>query len=318
MMAHPRLVSRFRSSPHLAEHSHANFGIERTLARIETGVVLDLKSLRRGCRNNGRGFKSTTLGAVVVAALALLVAITALAAPSFPALTGRVVDPANLFDQATEARLTAKLADLEAKTTTQLVVVTLPSLQDYDIADYGYQLGRHWGIGQKGTNNGAILIVAPNERRVRIEVGYGLEGMLTDAVTRLIITNAILPRFRTGDFAGGVERGVDDIIQVLAGDAEDFKRRAAEHGGRPSGGEGLSFFVVVIIILVIWFLIFRAQSSQPRFGRRSRSGPIFLPPIGGGGWQSGSGRGGGWSGGGGGGFSGGGGSFGGGGSSGSW
>jgi uncharacterized protein len=255
---------------------------------------------------------------VVLAALALLVAIAAPAAPAFPTLTGRVVDQANLFDQATEARLTAKLADLEAKTATQLVVVTLASLQDYDIADYGYQLGRHWGIGQKGTNNGAILIVAPNDRRVRIEVGYGLEGLLTDAVTRLIIANAILPRFRTGDFAGGVERGVDDIVQVLSGDAEDFKKRAAEHSGRPSGGEGMSLFVFVIVILVIWFLIFRAQSSQQRVGRRSRSGPIFLPPIGGGGWPSGSGSGGGWGGGSGGGFSGGGGSFGGGGSSGSW
>ena len=165
------------------------------------------------------------------------------------------------------------------------MVVTLPSLQDYDIADYGYQLGRHWGIGQKGTNNGAILIVAPSERQVRIEVGYGLEGMLTDAVTRLIITNAILPRFRTGDFAGGIERGVDDIIQVLSGDAEDFKRRAAEHSGRPSGGEGMSLFVFVIIILVVWFLIFRAQSSQQRVGRRSRSGPVFVPPSGAGGRQ---------------------------------
>ena len=257
------------------------------------------------------------LRTLVLAAFAALIAIAALAAPSFPTLTGRVVDQAGVLDQATAARLTAKLADLEAKTTTQLVVVTLPSLQDYDIADYGYQLGRHWGIGQKGTNNGAILIVAPSERRVRIEVGYGLEGMLTDAVTRLIITNAILPRFRTGDFAGGIERGVDDIIQVLSGDAEDFKKRAAEHSGRPSGGEGLSLFVFVIIILVVWFLIFRAQSSQQRVGRRSRSGPVFFPPIGGG-WPSGSESGGGWSGGGNGGFSGGGGSFGGGGSSGSW
>jgi uncharacterized protein len=117
------------------------------------------------------------LRTLVLAALAVLVAIVATAAaPSFPALTGRVVDEAAVLDQAAEARLTAKLADLEAKTTTQLVVVTLRSLQDYDIADYGYQLGRHWGIGQKGKNNGAMLMVAPTERKVRIEVGYGLEG----------------------------------------------------------------------------------------------------------------------------------------------
>jgi len=258
------------------------------------------------------------LRAVVLVALALLLAFAAAAAPSFPTLTGRVVDQANLFDQATEARLTAKLADLEAKTGTQLVIVTLPSLQDYDIADYGYQLGRHWGIGQRGTNNGTLLIVAPNERRVRIEVGYGLEGLLTDAVTRLIIANGILPRFRTGDFAGGVERGVDDIIQVLSGDAEDFKKRAAEHSGRPSGGEGISTFALVLIFLAIWFLLFIRGSRQRQLARQRRAGwwGPAIPGGWGGGWGGRSG--GGWGGGSGGGFSGGGGSFGGGGSSGSW
>src|SRR5215216_4087489 len=155
------------------------------------------------------------------------------AEPRFPALTGRIVDEAGVIDTPARGRLEPKLADLETRTSTQLVVVTLGSLSGYDIADYGYQLGRHWGIGQKGSNNGALLIVAPAERKVRIEVGYGLEGALTDAVTRLIIDNAILPRFRTGDFSGGIERGVDDIIQVLSGDAEDFKRRAAERGSRP-------------------------------------------------------------------------------------
>jgi uncharacterized protein len=259
------------------------------------------------------------LRTLVPAALAVLVAIVATAAaPSFPTLTGRVVDEAAVLDQAAEARLTAKLADLETKTTTQLVVVTLRSLQDYDIADYGYQLGRHWGIGQRGQNNGAMLIVAPTERRVRIEVGYGLEGMLTDAVTRLIIDNAILPRFRTGDFAGGIERGVDDIIQVLSGDAEDFKQRAAERAGRPSGGEGLSSFAIVLIILGIWLFMLLRHSQHRRLARRRRSG--LWGPVLGGGWGGGSrgGWGGGSGGGSGGGFSGGGGSFGGGGSSGSW
>ena len=212
-----------------------------------------------------------------------------------------------------------KLKELESKTTTQLVVVTLRSLGDYDIADYGYQLGRHWGIGQKGTNNGALLIVAPKERKVRIEVGYGLEGTLTDAVSRLIIDHAVLPRFRAGDFAGGIERATDDIIQVLSGDADDFKRRAAERDARPSGGQGIGLFTIVVFILVLWLFSYlqRGQQQQAAGRRRSRWGPVVgggLP----GGWS-----GGGWSGGsggdsGGGGFSGGGGSFGGGGSSGSW
>lgn len=237
------------------------------------------------------------------------------AEPSFPALTGRVVDQAGILDPAVESRLETKLNGLESKTTTQLVVVTLRTLGGYDIADYGYQLGRHWGIGQKGKNNGAVLIVAPTERKVRIEVGYGLEGSLTDAVTRLIIEHAILPRFRVGDFAGGIERGVDDIVQVLSGDADDFKRRAAERDSRPQGGEGISLFTIVLVILIIWLFSHLQRARLQASGRRrSRWGPI----VGGGvpgGWS-----GGGWSGGGsgGGGFSGGGGSFGGGGSSGSW
>src|SRR5262245_46164125 len=137
---------------------------------------------------------------IIVFVAGLSVAIDSTAEPSFPALTGRVVDEAGVLDAAARSRIEGKLEQLESKTSTQLVVVTLKSLQGYDIADYGYQLGRHWGIGQEKLNNGALLIVAPTERKVRIEVGYGLEGTLTDAISRLIIENAILPRFRTGDF----------------------------------------------------------------------------------------------------------------------
>jgi uncharacterized protein len=262
----------------------------------------------------------------MMASLRLLVVVTLAAvgigavgaAPSFPALTGRVVDQAGVIEPAAEARLDAKLADLEQKTRIQLVVATLRSLQGYDIADYGYQLGRAWGIGQKGDDNGALLIVAPAERKVRIEVGYGLEGVLTDAVARLIIENAILPRFRAGDYAGGIERGVDDLVQLLSGDAEDFKRRAAEQGGRPAGNEGWVLFLVILIILAIWLLLFLRQSRQPQLRGRRPSGWIWGAPTGGG-WVSG-GRSSDWPSGGGfgGGFSGGGGSFGGGGASGRW
>ena len=103
------------------------------------------------------------------------------AGDTFPTLSGRVVDEANILDASTRAALTEKLAALEAKTTDQLVVVTLKSLQGTSIEDFGYQLGRHWKVGQQGKNNGVLLIVAPSERKVRIEVGYGLEGTLTDA-----------------------------------------------------------------------------------------------------------------------------------------
>ncbi|HBK08338.1 MAG TPA: methanol dehydrogenase [Acetobacteraceae bacterium] len=138
---------------------------------------------------------------------------------TFPALTGRVVDEAGLLSPADRAALTVSLAALEATTTDQLVVVTLKSLQGRTIEDYGYQLGRHWKIGQKDKDSGVLLIVAVSERKVRIEVGYGLEGTLTDAETKLIIENLILPRFKIGDFAGGIKAGTAAIIQALGGAA---------------------------------------------------------------------------------------------------
>jgi len=257
------------------------------------------------------------VAAIVLVGLVWLAPDLGARAQTFPALTGRVVDQAGVLDGAARSRLDSKLAEFESKTTTQLVVATLASLQGYEIADYGYRLGRHWGIGQKGTNNGAILIVAPKDRAVRIEVGYGLEGKLTDAVSRLIIENSILPRFRANDIPGGIERGLDDIIQVLSGDAEEFKKRAAARP-LPTAQEGLGSFLPIAIFFGIWLLIY----LRARRRRRSRWGG-WIFPGGGGGWSSGGGwGGGGWSsgsgGGFGGGFSGGGGSFGGGGASGRW
>lgn len=246
--------------------------------------------------------------------LALGFAIAELAsAPAFPPLAGRIVDQANILDTEVKSRLNAKLEELEVSTTNQFVIVTLQSLNGQDIAEYGYQLGRHWGIGRAGRNNGVLLIVAPSERKVRIEVGYGLEGSLTDAVTRLIIANSILPRFRIGDFSGGIQQGADDILKVLAGDAENFKKRAAERDSRPTSGEGLSSFSIVFIILAIWLFVFLRRARNRALIPRRRSIWGWGIPTGG---MAGSGWGtGGRSGGG---FSGGGGSFGGGGSSGSW
>ena len=166
----------------------------------------------------------------ILAGIAWLCLICACAAQTltFPVLSGRVVDEAGILDAPARAALTQSLADLEQKTTDQLVVVTLKSLQGTSIEDYGYQLGRRWQIGQKDKNNGVLLIVAPNERKVRIEVGYGLEGALTDAVSKLIIENSILPRFKVADYPGGIKRGVEDIIQVLSGDAQEYQDRAAQ------------------------------------------------------------------------------------------
>jgi uncharacterized protein len=270
-------------------------------------------------RSVRKSFRSPARGAVALAAFFILL-WPILGAPAraleFPALTGRVIDDANILDPATRAALTDKLADLEAKTTDQLVVVTLKSLQGTSIEEFGVALGRHWQIGQKDKNNGVLLIVAPNERKARIEVGYGLESSLTDAVTRLIIENAV-PRFRANDFAGGITRAVDDIISVLTGDAEEWKQRAAHRpDATPDWGSLLIFILIVAVFLIIFFSM--ARSAAPRRGRRWGPWIVVPGPSSGGSWGGGSG-GGSWGGGfSDGGFSGGGGDFGGGGSSGSW
>jgi uncharacterized protein len=156
---------------------------------------------------------------------ALLFTALAGLALNLPALTGRIVDQANIIPAATRSAIEPKLVDLEQKSGIQLVVATVTSLEGQEIEPYANALFRSWGLGQKDKNNGVLLLVAPNEHRVRIEVGYGLEGTLTDALAKVIITNAITPRFKTGDFAGGISRGVDDIITVLTTDASEWQKR---------------------------------------------------------------------------------------------
>ena len=243
---------------------------------------------------------------------ALFTALPAAAEPTFPKLTGRVTDAAGVLPAETAAALEAKLKALEDTTGTQLVVATVPDLQGYEIDEYGYQLGRAWGIGQKGTNNGAILLIAPTQRKLRIEVGYGLEGVLTDAVSSRIIRRTIVPRFKAGDLAGGVAAGADDLIALLqlppdqqAAFAAQAKAASANKGDSPGWGA-----LVWLIIIIVWIIIASRRGSRGR-----RSGPVIVwgPGIGGN-WSGGGGGGGGGFGG----FSGGGGSFGGGGASGDW
>ena len=264
----------------------------------------------------GTGVAAWLIGLLVV----LLFAVPALAQSkiAFPPLTGRVVDQAGLLDPATEQALTDKLAALEAATSDQLVVVTVSSLQDQEIEDYGYQLGRVWGIGQKENDNGALLIVAPNERKVRVEVGYGLEPILTDAFSSQVIRNDILPSFREGDYSTGVVKGVDALIAQLSFDPAEAQARAqavAEQQADRKGGSIAPLIIVGVIFLIIFLLAARAGR-----GRRSGVGSVLLWAAsealrnsgrGGGGWGGGGGFGGG-------GFSGGGGGFGGGGASGGW
>lgn len=256
--------------------------------------------------------------------LLCVIALPGLAsAQQFPKLTGRVVDDAHLLDPAGEQALDAKLAALEKDTGRQLVVATIPDLQGRDISDYGYRLGRAWGIGAKGKNDGALLIVAPKERRVRIEVGYGLEGVLTDATSALIIANAITPRFKGGDFPGGISAGVDQIGALLKLSPEEARARtAAMEAQAAQEQQGSGVMSAIVVLVFVGFFVVLPLVSRARGGRRyggMGGAPIILwgPGIGGGRDDDHWG-GGGFGGGGGGGFSGGGGSFGGGGASGGW
>jgi len=241
----------------------------------------------------------------LVLLLLVLAAAPVAAAPQYPALTGRVVDNAELLSPNARRTLEAKLADFERARKIQLVVATLPSLQGYSIEEYGVGLGRAWGIGEKGKNTGVVLLVAPNERAVRIEVGYGLEGTLTDALTSAIIQQRIVPLFRAGSDEAGILAGVDGILGVLDPNYKPSERLAA-----PAQGGGIAFPPLLIVAIMVIAMLY-----LNRYRRTYRRGYGGFP-VGFGGGSRGGGFGGGGSSGGG--FSGGGGSFGGGGASGRW
>lgn len=260
-------------------------------------------------------------------------------AQNLPALTGRVVDNANVIDATAEAELTAKLAAFEQKSSDQIVVATVNTMGGEAIEPYANRLFREWKLGQGEEDNGILLLVAKDDRKMRIEVGYGLEGTLTDLHSSLIINNVMIPAFRAGDYAGGISRAVDDIITVLEGNPEELEDRYDRN--KDNIENSFDIDPILVIFLLIWgtmffggfalaFLapIYGKKLGPGRYrwlgmdwqfggsGSRSSSGSSG-GYSGGGGWSSGSSSGGGWSSGGGG-FSGGGGSSGGGGASGSW
>ena len=257
-------------------------------------------------------------------ALTLAALPASLTAQTFPALSGRVVDQANLLDPAQEADLTAKSEALEKASGRQFVVATVNSLEGREIEDYGYRLGRAWGIGTKDQKDGVILLVAPNERKVRIEVGYGLEPILTDALSSVIINRQILPAFKAGNMADGIMAGADSVMRQVSLPADEAAARQKQIlAGEKKESRGAPPFVLIFWIVVLCItLLPLLRGRKGRKYRRGR-GPVVIwgPGFGGsgdgGGWGSGGGSS--WGGGGGGGgFSGGGGSFGGGGASGDW
>ena len=269
-----------------------------------------IRLVRRIPRGEGVTFAQrlrVVVAALALAGVAAFGAPAARAAANLPALTGRVVDQAHVLSALERADLEGKLADLESKSGIQLVVATVPSLGGEEIEPYANELFRAWKLGEAKKNNGVLFLVAPKEHRVRIEVGYGLEGTLTDATSSLIIANAAAPRFKVGDFDGGVARSVADIVTVLTTDSADWQKKPEL---RAEGDA--SFLNAVFPFLIVLFILFVLYITRHRGG--GLLGNILI-------MSAGMGRGGGSIGGGdfgGGGFSGGGGSSGGGGASGSW
>ncbi len=257
---------------------------------------------------------------LLLACLFAFLATLALAAPNYPPLSGRVVDQAGVIQASTRAGLESKLRELEQKSGIQLVVATLASLDGYDVESYANGLFRFWKLGETKKNNGVLFLVAPKERKMRIEVGYGLEGTLTDALSKIILTSAVAPKFKAGDYSAGIERGVEGIVEVLSGDSAEWVKRGPP---QPTLFDEVFPLLVFALFVFIFVMMARSAGSRPTSYRRyRRGGPpiIILPP--GGGWDTGpfGGSGGSWGGGTGGfdGFSGGGGSSGGGGASGDW
>ena len=254
--------------------------------------------------------------------LVLLAAVLAFcASPSlaqtFPKLTGRVVDDAHLLSPEQAATLDGKLAALEAQSQRQMVVVTLPSLEGYEIEDYGYRLGRAWGIGDKQRNDGLLLIIAPNERKVRIEAGYGLEGIITDALSSVIISREVVPRFKANDYPGGINAAADQLIAQLQLPEDEARKVAQAAKSQSSGGQKFDAGTVIFLLIFLFFFVLPfIRSMRGGGGRRHGGMPgVMIFPTGG--WGGGGG-GSDWGSGGGSDWGGGGGSFGGGGASGDW
>jgi uncharacterized protein len=274
----------------------------------------------------------------VLALAALIFIANAASAQTFPPLTGRVVDQAHLLSPAQVADLTSKSQALEAQSGRQFVVATVTSLEGYPIEDYAYRLGRFWKIGSAKNNDGLVLVVAPNERKVSIATGYGAGGFMTDAMSGIIIREAILPHFKQNppDFGGGIVAGADAIIKQMSLPPGEAQKNvaAAEHAQKQRQHGGGNPLPVVFWAMIIGFVLLSMarRAGGRRYRYRGGGGGGVNPWIvlwglnelsrasrdrdgwGGGSW----GGGGDWGGGGGGGFSGGGGSFGGGGASGSW
>lgn len=192
----------------------------------------------------------------------LLVISSSVSAQTFPVRSGLLVDQADLLDPVQEAAISEKLEAFDHQVQAQLVVATIADLEGYPIEDYGYRLGREWGIGDKDRNDGIIIIVAPNERKTRIEVGYGLEGVMTDALSSTIIQDKMIPQFKYDNMPGGITNGVDAIIAQLS--LPEDKARTIALKSEPSYRRDRSNNLIYIfggVFLFYMFFIFLVKRA---------------------------------------------------------
>ncbi len=202
------------------------------------------------------------------ALLIWLIAAGLAMAQTFPDLTGRVVDGAGILSSETESRIADRLAAHESRSSDQIVVATIADTQGLTIEEYANRLFRHWGLGQAEENNGVLLLVAVDDRKLRIEVGYGLEGTLTDALAKLIIDDTIVPQFRGGDFEEGIRLGTEDIIAVLEGNEAELQARAERYDEQADLGPELFAWIFMGIFVSIFGGMFLLALLAPIFGRK--------------------------------------------------
>ncbi|MDO7850036.1 TPM domain-containing protein [Hymenobacter convexus] len=246
------------------------------------------------------------------------IAASAQSIPPRPNPPRLVNDLAGLMQPAEAEALERKLVAYDDSTSSQIAVVTVPTLDGDEVADYAQKLYEGWGIGRKGKNNGILILVAQQEHVARIQTGYGLEGAVPDAIAKRIISNTLVPAFKQNQYYAGLDRATDQLIALAKGEYKVDPEDARPQRSRDSSGSGIPFWTIIIVMVII-FTLLRNRGGGGGRGNRGFGGG-FIPPIifGGGGFGGG---GGGWGGGGGGGggFGGfGGGSSGGGGASGSW
>lgn len=263
----------------------------------------------------------------LILSIAVLVLLSPLSALNVPALNRRVTDNAGIMNQNDINTLESYLENLENNTSIQIAVLTIKSLEGEDLVSYSMKVCENWKLGQSGKDNGALLLVAYDERKVRIEVGYGLEGDLTDTKCGLIIRNVIIPEFKNGNYSQGIVQGVKNMGGIVAGEVEYVDKTVThevDETGSPFAVIGMLIWVIFIFIVISsrgglfkWILLSNMTGNRRHYG----GSHIHVNNFGGknsGGFGGSSSRSGGFGGGGFGGFHGGGGSFGGGGASGGW